>query len=205
MSLAVDVVDDTERAQVLLHPARLRLLEHLEEPRSAAAIARRVDMPRQRINYHLRALEKRGLIRLVEERRKGSVTERIYGRTGQAYAISTAALGKLGSSPEDFQDRFSSAYQVALASQAVADLGALQVAAAKANKKLATMAMETRVRFASAATREAFATELTEAVAQLVEKYHDEEAARGRWFQFYLGAYPGAKRPAPESEAPSEE
>jgi DNA-binding transcriptional ArsR family regulator len=203
MTRTVDVIEDAGRAQVLLHPARLQLLEHLDEPRSAAAIARRIALPRQRVNYHLRALEEKGLVELVEERRKGSCTERVYGRTGRAYTISVAALGRLGTTPEAIQDRFSSAYQVALASKAVADLGALRTAAARVGKKLPSLALEVGVRFRSPADRNAFAEELTQALAHLVEKYHDEQAPDGRAFQFYFGGYP--RKSLPEDAAETEE
>lgn len=193
MSLAVDVIAEPERAQVLLHPARLRLLGALEEPDSAAGLSRRLGLPRQRINYHLRELLGQRLLEVVEEKRKGSCVERIYQRTGKGYAISTAALGELGVAPDDVQDRFSSAYQIALASRAVRDLGELQVGAREAGQKLPTMALEVDVRFRDAAARHRFAEELTRTVAELVERHHDEQSKEGRAFRFYLGAYPKPK------------
>ena len=74
--IAVDVILDAERAQALLNPARLELLEHLQEPGSAASLARLLGQPRQRVNYHLRALEEHQLVELALERRQGSVVER---------------------------------------------------------------------------------------------------------------------------------
>jgi DNA-binding transcriptional ArsR family regulator len=190
VSFAVDVVEETERAQALLQPARLELLERLREPGSAAAVARDLGLPRQRVNYHLRELEENGLVELVEERRRGSCVERVVRRTGDAYAISPAALGRLGTSPDGIQDRFSAAYQIALASRTIRELGALQTGAREARKKLPTLALEVDVRFASAAQRNAFADELADAVARLVSRYHDERAPKGRVFRFHLGAYP---------------
>jgi DNA-binding transcriptional ArsR family regulator len=191
--VAVDVIEEPRRAQALLQEARIQLLENLAEPSSAAALARKLDLPRQRVNYHLRELEAQRLVELVEERRKGTVVERIYRRTGQSYAISTAALGGLGTSPKDIHDRFSSAFQIALASQAIRDLATLQAGADAAQKKLPTFALEVEVRFASAATRSAFADDLAAAVADLVRKHHDEKARNGRTFRFYLGGYPRPK------------
>lgn len=193
MSVAVDVIEDPRRAQVLLHEARIELLEHLAEPGSAAALARKLGLPRQRVNYHLRELESQNLIELVEERRKGNVTERIYRRTGRSYTISTRALGELGTKPEDIQDRFSAAFQIALASRAIRELAALSAGAEAAKKKLPTFALEVDVRFASAAKRSAFADELAATIADLVRKHHDEKAPNGRAFRFYLGAYPRPK------------
>jgi DNA-binding transcriptional ArsR family regulator len=193
MTVAVDVIEDPRRAQVLLHDVRIELLEHLEEPGSAAALARKLGLPRQRVNYHLRELEGQRLIELHEERRRGNVTERIYRRTGHSYTISNAALGNLGTKPADIQDRFSSAYQIALASQAIRELATLQAGAESAKKKLPTFALEVEVRFATAAKRRAFADELAAVVADLVRKYHDERASSGRAFRFYAGAYPRPK------------
>ncbi len=179
----------------MLHTTRLELLENLGEPSSAAALARRLGLPRQRVNYHLRELEAQRLIELVEEHRKGSCVERVYQRTGWSYAISTAALGRLGTMPDDIHDRFSSAYQIWLASRAVRDLGYLQSGARAAGKKLPTFALEVEVRFASANTRSEFAEELAACVADLVRKYHDDKTGGGRKFRFYLGAYPRPKHP----------
>lgn len=193
MTQAVDVVRETARAQVLLHPARLLILEHLASPGSAASLARQLGLPRQRLNYHLRELEEQGLVELVEERERGSVRERIYRRTGDSYAISSEALGGLGSSPEKVRDRFSSAWQIAMASRAIADLAALREAATAAAQPLATFALEVEVRFADGAARSAFAQELADAVAALVRRYHDERAPQGRAFRFYMGAYPSRR------------
>ena len=196
MTIAIDVIEDLGRAQVLLHRMRIELLENLAEPSSAAALARSLGLPRQRINYHLRELERERLIELVEEKRKGNVTERIYRRTGENYAISTAALGALGSNPNDIQDRFSSAYQIAVASRVIRELAMLRAGADAARKKLPAFALEVDVRFASAEKRNSFADELAASIADLVRKYHDEKAPRGRAFRFYLGAYPRPKESA---------
>ena len=199
MTVAVDVVEDTRRAQVLLQEVRLELLEHLAEPASAAALARRLGLPRQRLNYHLRELETHRLIELVEEKKKGTVTERIYRRTADGYAISTAALKRLGATPAMTPDRFSSAFQIALASRAIQELAQLRAGADAAGQPLPTFAMEVDVRFASADRRNEFAEELSATIADLVRKYHDDTAEDGRVFRFWLGAYP---RPKPPGQDP---
>ena len=193
MAFDVDVIESADRAQALLHGVRIELLEHLAEPDSAAGLGRRLGLPRQRVNYHLRELEREHLIELVEERRRGNVTERIYRRTGRSYAVSPKALGPIASNVDDVQDRFSSTYQIALASRVIGELGTLQAGAAAARKKLPTFALEVAVRFASGEDRNAFAEELADSVASLVRKYHDEKSARGRAFRFYMGAYPRPK------------
>lgn len=190
MSQAVDIVREPERAQVMLDRTRLQLLDRLQQPASAAGLARALDLPRQRVNYHLRELEAQRLVELAEERKRGSVTERIYRRTGDSYALSSAVLGPLAVTPEQFQDRFSVAFQVALASRTIRELEELRRGAAQAGKKLPTFAAETEVRFASPEARAAFAEELTAALADLVTKYHDQRVEGGRSYRLQLGAYP---------------
>jgi DNA-binding transcriptional ArsR family regulator len=188
--LAVDVVEDARRAHALLQPQRLALLQALETPASAAGLARRLGLPRQRVNYHLRELEAARLVELVEEKSRGSCTERTWRRTGASYALSPAALGALAPSPEAIQDRFSCAYQIALASRAVRELGLLQGAARAEGKSLPTFALEVELSFSSPASRAAFAEELASAVAELVRRHHDERAQGGRAYRFYLGGHP---------------
>jgi len=71
--LDVDVIDDPEAATVALEPLRSRLLSELARPASAATLATRVGLSRQKINYHLRALESHGLIKVAERRKWGAL------------------------------------------------------------------------------------------------------------------------------------
>jgi DNA-binding transcriptional ArsR family regulator len=48
-------------------------------------LAARVGLARQKVNYHLKALERHGLVELVEERRKGNVNERMLRATAASY------------------------------------------------------------------------------------------------------------------------
>lgn len=58
----------------------------------------------------------------------------------------------------------------------------------------ALMSLQAEVRFASAADRHAFASELSNAVARLVARYHDEDSDGGRPFRFVIGGYPSRKK-----------
>lgn len=191
---ALAFVHDARRAAALLDPLRLKLLERLRQPDSASGLARRLRLPRQKVNYHLRELEKAKLVELVEERRKGNCIERVVRATAVSYVIDPAALGALSADPSQVRDRFSYAYLVAVAARAIRELAALRAGAEKAGKKLATLTLETELRFASAEARNAFAEELANAVAKLTAKYHDEKSPGGRRFRFIVGAYPTLKK-----------
>jgi DNA-binding transcriptional ArsR family regulator len=186
----VTVIDDPAAAEVSLDPVRTRLLAELAEPASATMLAARVGLPRQQVNYHVKTLERNGLIELVEERRKGNVTERLMRATATSYVLSPAALAAIQPDPTRSPDRLSARWLIALASRAVREVGELLSGAERAGKRVATFAMDGEVRFASAADRAAFAEELAGVVAGLVSKYHDESTERGRRHRVILAIHP---------------
>src|ERR671925_2109271 len=112
----VAVIDDPAAAEASLDPMRARLLAALAEPGSATTLAGRVGLTRQKANYHLRALERHGLVELVEERRKGNVTERVLRATAASYVISPTALAAVQPDPRRAPDQRSPRWLLALAS-----------------------------------------------------------------------------------------
>lgn len=176
----VAVISDPAAAEVSLDPIRARLLTELVEPASAAELARRLDVPRQKINYHLKALENHGLIQLVEERPKGNFTERIMRTTADEYLISPQVMGAMTPDPHRSPDRLSARWLLAVTTRMIREVGDLVTGAARTGKRVATFTIDGQVRFASAAERAAFATELTEAITGLVAKYHTDAAPEGR-------------------------
>jgi len=202
---AVQVVQNIDAVAALFSAPRLKILAELAEPGTAAAIARRVGLPRQQVSYHVRELEHAGLVTFVEERRKGNCVERVVRAAARSYVVSPAALGSLGSSlgstPAEQRDTFSIGYLVGLAARAIRDLAWLSVRAAAAKKRVSTMAMDVDIRFATAESRAAFAQELSAFFAKLVAKYH---SAEGRSFRLIAGVYPAitsAATPEPGDQA----
>jgi DNA-binding transcriptional ArsR family regulator len=189
----VAVIDDPAVAEISLDPVRARLLAELAEPGSATMLAAKVGLPRQKVNYHIKALERHGLVELVEERRKGNVTERVLRATAASYVISPSVLAAVQPDPARSPDRLSARWLIAVASRLVRDVGELITGATQARKRVATFAMDGEVRFASAADRAAFAEELASAVTALVSKYHDETAERGRDHRLVVAIHPSVK------------
>lgn len=190
----IEVIEGADAASAALHRTRRALLSALHEPDSAAGLARRLGLPRQRLNYHLRTLERRGLVECVEERRKGNCTERILRATARAFVISPDALGVVAATAEAAADRLSAAYLIAVSSRTIQEVSALDRRARAAGKRIATLAIDTGIRFASAAARAEFAGELNQCVAALVAKYHDDAAPNGRPFRVAVCAHPQAMK-----------
>jgi hypothetical protein len=88
---------------------------------------------------------------------------------------------------------------LALAGQLVRDVGDLIAGATRARKPVATFAIDSEIRFASAADRAAFAKELGDAVAELAARYHDGGAEGGREHRLVVALHPSITR-TPETE-----
>src|ERR1700736_3122132 len=121
--LEIAVIEDPAAAAASLDPVRARLLAELSEPGSASTLAARLGMPRQKVNYHLRALERHGLVELVEERRRGNVSERVMRASAASYVISPAALSAVAPDPDRAPDQLSARWLLALAGRLVQELG----------------------------------------------------------------------------------
>lgn len=190
----IAVIEDPATAEVSLEPTRTRILRELVQPASATQLAVRLGLPRQKVNYHLRALERHGLVELVEERRKGNVTERVVQATAASYLISPSALAAVSPDPRRFADRFSAFWLLALAGRMVQDMGKLIAGATAARQKLATFAIDGDITFRTAADRAAFAEELGVEITRLVDKYHDAGAAgQGRRHRLVVALHPALK------------
>lgn len=190
----LEFIRAADRAATLLQPMRRLVLEHLKDPESAAGLSRRLNIPRQRLNYHLRELERQGLVACVEERRRGNCTERMLKATARAFVITPEALGVLGESADEDVDRFSAAYLTSAAARTLREMAELSGRAAAGGRRLATLTLETEIRFASTASRAAFADDLADAVARLVAKYHDESAPAARRFRLVTLVHPSVTR-----------
>ncbi len=178
-------------------------------PGSASSLAPRIGLTRQKVNYHLRTLEDHGLVELVEERKRGNMTERIMQASAASYVISPAAMSALAPDPGRFPDQLSARWLVSLAARIVREVGELIAGATAAGKPLASFAIDSDITFATAADRAAFAGELGESINSLVAKYHNGNSEGGRKHRLVVALHPSLTTPqtittqaidAPETE-----
>jgi DNA-binding transcriptional ArsR family regulator len=188
--LDVEVIVDPAAAVSALDPVRSRLLAELRAPASAATLASRVGISRQKVNYHLRALEEHKLVSVAEERQWGGLTERLMVASAASFVVSPGALGPAAADPERNSDRLSASYLIALAARAVREVSELWRASRDTKKRLATLSVDVTIRFRSPGDRADFTRELTEAITTLTARYHDEAAPGGRAHRVMLAAYP---------------
>ena len=189
----VRVLTDAAAVEVALDPIRVSILDALTEPGSAASVAAAVGLTRQKVNYHLKALEAHGLVELAEERAWGGITERLVRRSARRLVVAPDVLQRGASDPDEVADQMSAAYLIAVNARTVSEVGAI-VGAAADGTRLPTLTVDTVIGFSSAADRAAFAADLQAAVAALVARYHHDD---GRPHRLTISSYP---RPATTKE-----
>lgn len=197
------VVNQNDAAGALLNPLRRSILAALAAPGSATTVAAAIGERRQLVNYHLRVLERAGLVEEVGRRARRGLSERLVRATAAHYLVSPDAIAHLGGSTADVGDRVSASYQVAVAARTIREVAALAALARKAGKPLTTLSLDTEVCFETPAAREAFGNELVATINRLVAKYHHASAAAGRTYRLFAGAHPvyRPKTPAPARPA----
>ncbi|SEH51224.1 Helix-turn-helix domain-containing protein [Mycolicibacterium rutilum] len=197
--LDVEVIADPAAAVIALDPIRNRLLAELTEPASAATLASRIGISRQKVNYHLRALQEHRLVAEAGERQWGGLRERLLLATAASYVVSPSAMGPVATDPGRTHDRLSASYLIALAARAVREVGDLWATARAKDKRLATLSIDTTIRFRSPAERAAFTRDLSDAVTALAARYHDETDPQARGYRLMVAAYPA---PQEETKCP---
>lgn len=187
-------VSSGRRAGALLHPLRQRLLALARQPASAAELARRLDLPRQRVNYHVRALERAGFLRPAGRRRRRNMIEQRYVATARAFVLSPSILGPVGADWRDISDTGSADYLLALAEQVRADVE--RASAEAGGERVATLALKSQFRFESPAQRVEFAQAIREAVVGVIARHSspnrtdDGRPGPGRPHRLVLACYP---------------
>jgi predicted ArsR family transcriptional regulator len=164
----IDVVQPAERLRGGMSPLRRSVLEQLKEPASAVGLATRLGASRQRVAYHIRELEKAGLVEVVEERARRGCTERIVRLTARAVVLAPEVIGDLATTG---QDRFAADVLLAISARTVNDVAAMRQRADAQGRRLITFAVEADIGFDQPADIERFADRLAESLMGLATEF----------------------------------
>jgi len=187
---AVHVVEEAEELAALAHPLRVRILDVLRTPASAATVARAVGQSRQNVNYHLKELERTGLVHRAGEQRKGNFMETLFESAAPTILISPRALWGDHQRAETLKTQLSLENLVVLGERLGRDASVLLDRAAFDGDEIASAAIEAEVHFANEAARAEFLREYLAAVGPLLKKYGKR---RGDTYRVALAAYPDPK------------
>ncbi len=185
VATGITYVDEPEHVRLALSPLRRRLLGLLRTPSSATQLAAELDLPRQRVNYHLRALETAGFVELVEERPRRGFVERIMRTRPGTFVVDPTMM--IADEVEQAHDQYAAEHLVNVAATTVRDVGRMQAGAVAEGKRLLTFTVEAQVRFARPQDVHAFTDELAGAVRQVVERFDNPD---GRPYRVVAGGHP---------------
>jgi hypothetical protein len=187
------VVAEAPRAGLLLKPLRLQILAEARAPQSAAAIAARLGLPRQKVNYHVRELARAGFLRRAGRQRKRGLTAQQYVVTAEAFLLGPGMLGPMSAELGPSGDRTSAAYLLVLAAQVQREVGSAWRQAQATGKRLPVLSLDSEIHFATSEQRAKFAQALTAAVTKIVAEHTDTprrpRSASARPYRLMLGCY----------------
>jgi len=187
MQAPVELLNDSQQIRALAHPVRSKLLEGLRTPGTAAGLARGLGRSRQFVSYHLKELERIGLVRRAGDRRKGNFVEQLYEATARRFVVSS----RFSSDPERLaavlRDQVSLAQLADLGERLQQDSGGLIDRAARSGEQIPSATVEAEVRFPDAAARAAFLADYVRTLEALLAKHG---SAKGEPYRVALAAYP---------------
>lgn len=187
MQRVVEVLEDPGVVQVVSHPVRLRVLAALNPPASAAAVARAIGQSRQNANYHLKELERVGLVARTGERRVGNFVETLYRATARTILVSPRMTLGGPERARALAVQLSLEQLVILSERLSQDAVWLLDCAAFDGQTIPSASVEVEVQLRDEDDRQAFLNDYVAAVAALAKKY----ARRGgETYRIVLAAYP---------------
>ena len=175
MAAGTAVLDTTEQLVAITHPTRLRILDELRTPGTAASAARALGESRQLINHHVQALAKAGLLRAAGERRNGNFVEQLYESTAGTFILSPRITWGDGERVRTLAEQVSLRHLVEFAQRLQRDAITLLDQAAFGGDEIPSASIEATVRFADHDARSAFLEEYLELTAALIEKHAANE------------------------------
>src|SRR5438552_3250086 len=118
----IQSIETLERASALLHPLRVRLIALAAEPVSAVELAKELGETPQKINYHLKELEKAGLLRKVREEKRRNLTKAYYQAQAKRLWFSPQLLAERGDDAREVRDQLSLHHLLGLAHELERDV-----------------------------------------------------------------------------------
>lgn len=182
------VVRSPEQAAALLNPLRAEILAHTREPASAAEVARKIGDTPQRINYHLKALEKVGLVRRVGARQVRNLVEVLYQAIAKSFLLSEA-VGLDSWAAERIKEQGSLAHLITLSERIRRD-ALLLMEQSETEREIPSASLQMKVHLDSEERRNAFLRDYAAMLEELVSRYGAAEDSDENAFRVAAVIYP---------------
>ena len=186
-------IDEMEQAIALLKPTRLEILRRLDEPRTCPELADYFDESPQKIYYHIKALEKVGLVEKTDERRVRGATEGYYQARARSYWLAPQLVGKVGGKRQT-QDQISLQVLLDLAEEVHDDIGRL-ANRVESGEDVPSMSLSAHIHLPNIERRAEFLEEVQDVFKSLARKYSGNEdeiaiATDDESYRLVLACYP---------------
>ena len=192
----LEPVAEAGRAELLLHPLRQKILSEARQASTASEIARRVGLPPQKVNYHVRTLADAGFLKPAGEGRKRNLVEKRYRASARSYLLLPQVLGEMSPSALGEADRFSASALMMLSALLQRELSVWLTEDTPTQTSVPTLSLESELRFESPQQRAEFAAALQRAISDVVAQHaspardHQGRPRPGRPYRLVLGCYP---------------
>ena len=90
------MVDSVDQAAVMLKPMRVALLREMAEPRTCPELAELFGETAQKMYYHVKTMERAGLVERSGERSVNGIAEGFYRARATSYWLSPRLVRRLG-------------------------------------------------------------------------------------------------------------
>jgi len=174
------LLEHVDQAAALWQPARIDILRQLAEPRSCPQVAAALGLTAQRVHYHVKVLERAGLVERVAERRVRALMEGVYQAAARSYWLSSSLVERLGGRRR--APAGSHEYLFGLAEELQADLGHLDAPEA-------TFGITADIDL-PADRRAQFLAEVQAAVTGIAERYGAPSAGPRAGYRVRVACYP---------------
>lgn len=184
------VLDQVGQVKALIKPIRLELLTMLDKPRTCSQLAESFHTSPQKIYYHIKVLERSGLVKKVSEKRVRGIMEGYYQAVAESYWLSPQLINQLGGERRS-NEQMSLGYVLGLAEQVLREVTPL----IKSKTNVPSLGISGQVNLRDETDRSNFLQELQEMVQELAEKYgakdpDQTDAEKGMNFRFIMACYP---------------
>lgn len=179
-------LENPEQALALLNPLRAEILRIMNEPSSASEAGRQLGEAPQKINYHLKALEKVGLIRRSGTRQVKNLIEVLYQSVAKTFII-PETFGWPEETVNRMKDQGSLRHLITLSERMRGDALRLMEASDLA-QDVPSASLETEVYLPEEADRQAFIRDYADAMKALMEKYRQADKKHG--YRVMMAVYP---------------
>jgi DNA-binding transcriptional ArsR family regulator len=184
------IVSEPEQAAALLHPVRSEIISLLKEPRSATELSKQMNDSPQKVNYHLKTLEKSGLVVRAGTRNVRNLVEVLYRSVGKTFLLSDS-LGLSQEQVQKLQDQTALAHVLAFTEKVKRD--AVSLMEQTEEEQIPSAVMELEISLAGLTERQAFLQDYSNMLTELINKHHDPKQNDSRTFHVSMTMYPKPK------------